>query len=172
MATIGFKQNVLHTETGSPQPDRHKQPPGFRRGCKFRPCVAKFRRRFGVTISARNTHFLLPKRDDIEDDGNHRRALDDLDELGRCEIDKQTTEHQRTEQHSDKQHDIEQRDDALLAEQQLEHTLALLGAKLAGHRSPTGSHPGAARGRRLAGAGCHHALRRELLADVVDARAE
>ena len=47
---------------------------------------------------------LLPHREPIEDDGDDRRALHDLNEADLAEVPEQHAEHERARRHADEQH--------------------------------------------------------------------
>ena len=75
LAAIGFEQNVLHAEAGGAEADRDQQPAGAGLGGEARPVVREILVVAARARCRRDAGFLLPQRDDVEDDRHDRGAL-------------------------------------------------------------------------------------------------
>ncbi len=94
-----------------PKAKRDEDPLDARCLAEIAPGGEKIDPRFVVARAGGVACFLLPQRDQVEHDGDHRGALHDLDQLELVEACKEGTKAKRADQHSNEQHDVKKGDD-------------------------------------------------------------
>ena len=162
LAAIGFEQHIGHAEGEGAEADGDEARHGIvLRGIAVPAFPEGWRDRIWLRAQmAGPTRLLLPQRDEIQEDGDHRRALDDLDQPPRREVDEEGAERQRADDRSDQQHDIHQPDDI---------GLILFGRQIGGKRKAdrlvdmdarTGEEDGERCGRLADPRRCHVGLHR------------
>ena len=110
LAPIGFQQDILHVEAKGSKRHQNHQAHRIRHLAQVCQCLAELRARGGdLGRRHRANLFLLPQRDQVQDQRRCTAALHHPDQGDRIIVAQQPADEDRRNDHADQIHDIEQR---------------------------------------------------------------